>query len=745
MRWVLYKRGLITERPGKLIDHDAQEPGVLDRQGRDLVGFIPEDDALRPILSAVPGAEWDERTTIRIPANYESLRQVMELRKEGVLFTLGSYRLLEEVFQRKLKRATHPKSLKQAVFYPSNVAEVRIGTDRSLWACLSCVSELAYHKGERCYFGTVTRGLRNQLKQLGFEVPALPKTSPHLFQDTSGRWLVGGSRIKADRIPWRYPIHGAWDEDRLGWRIPIGGDDRAAVLWELSQRNVVIPAEFEAEASRGKEIAENPPPDPALLYEMSYAVDWDQIEIPGFAFPLKRHQHPAVTYVLATKRAFVADEMGLGKTIVSLAVAQKTQSFPCLVTAPASVCTKWVREVGKFIPHCTASTDITSGADVVVISHNKLWETFQSGALASVNWKCLIVDESHKFKGGQNKRTQALTGLVKVQPIPYRLCLTGTPVPNRPIEIEAQLEILGQLEDVFGGHWRFAEAFCVGETSVYGKKLYNGGTNLDLLNQKLRETCYIRRLKDEADPTIPPKSREFIDTSLTNHEEYSAFHERFRLSLKNGGVEKLRRGEGQVEWWERNPDEEEQGDKDNPLVLLGVLRRLVSAGKVARAAQEISRLIDQHGRLVVFCVHRNTLTELKSLFPDALTIRGGDGKRKQRAIDAFAKPDGPPLILVSLLAAESGIELVSACASLTVEFWWDPATMFQSEDRLARTGQTRNVTNYYLSAPGTIDDFMRRILSKKYRLTKAAIDGGKVRRLDLTEELERFYREALVA
>lgn len=743
-KWILFRRGLLRERPESLQDHDASDPGVMEVRGRDLVLHLPGEDALRAVVANLEGFVWENPELGRAPVAFETLRELIELRREGVLFTMAALKLMDEVFRERLTMGSHPRNLRQVRFYPSGVAEVRLGTNTEAWKALSRVQGLTLQRSARAYYGKFSRELRHQLKSIGFDVPEIPRTSPAVFTDTLGRLMVGGTRIKPDKLPWQFPAHGTWEENICAWILPTDKDECAAVLWELSERRVRLLGELQAEAVRGKAIAEIPPPDPAMLHKLSYAVNGEKIEVEGIAFPLKSYQHPAVTYAMITRRAFIADDMGLGKTIVSLAAMQKAGAFPCLVAAPASVCPKWIREVEAFLPGRSVSDQIGSGADIIVLSHNKLWDLSSAGLLTRPLWKGLIVDESHKFKEPKAKRTMALMKLVKVQPIGYRFCLTGTPIPNRPLEMESQLEILGRLQETFGGHYRFAEAFCVGDVTDFGK-VYNGGTNGDLLNQKLRENCYIRRLKDDADKSIPPKSREFIEATITNQADYLKLNARFQKSLQEGGGSRLREQFSQNKAWWKNSEQAEQLGKDHPLVLLGQLRRMVGEGKLERAHQEIERLLDKHERLVVFCVHRNSIGTLKQHFPNALTIRGGEGKRKQAAIDAFAKPDGPRLILVSLLAAESGIELVSACASLTVEFWWEPSTMFQSEDRLARNGQTREVTNYYLTAPRTIDDFMRRMLSKKYLITRSATEGKKVRRLDLAEELERFFNEHLVA
>lgn len=66
----------------------------------------------------------------------------------------------------------------------------------------------------------------------------------------------------------------------------------------------------------------------------------------------------------------------------------------------------------------------------------------------------------HNCKSGKAARTKAAKALAKAIPTGgLVLNLTGTAVLNRPIELAAQLEIIGRLDDL-GGFWNFAKRYC---------------------------------------------------------------------------------------------------------------------------------------------------------------------------------------------------------------------------------------------------------------------------------------------
>ena len=74
------------------------------------------------------------------------------------------------------------------------------------------------------------------------------------------------------------------------------------------------------------------------------------------------------------------------------------------------------------------------------------------------------------------------------------------------------------------------------------------------------------------------------------------------------------------------------------------------------------------------------------------------------------------VILVSLKAGGTGINLTGADTVIHYDPWWNPAVTDQATDRAYRIGQTRAVQVIKLASHGTIEEKILRLESKKRAL-----------------------------
>ena len=130
--------------------------------------------------------------------------------------------------------------------------------------------------------------------------------------------------------------------------------------------------------------------------------------------------------------------------------------------------------------------------------------------------KAVVLDESHYIKNYKAQRTKNVTEIGKNAAI--KLCLTGTPILNRPQELLSQLGFLDRLDDM-GGFWHFAERYCNAQKTQWGWD-FSGASHLEELNEKLRQHCYIRRNKADVLKELPPKQRTFVPVEITNRRDY---------------------------------------------------------------------------------------------------------------------------------------------------------------------------------------------------------------------------------
>jgi SNF2 family DNA or RNA helicase len=100
-----------------------------------------------------------------------------------------------------------------------------------------------------------------------------------------------------------------------------------------------------------------------------------------------------------------------------------------------------------------------------------------------------------------------------------------------------------------------------------------------------------------------------------------------------------------------------------------------------------------------------------------------DGATSDRAgvTATFQSDAGPPVMLVSLKAGGSGLNLTAADHVFLCDLWWNPAVEDQAADRAHRIGQERPVTIYRLVTTDTVEERILALQAQKRDLVDAAL------------------------
>ncbi len=191
------------------------------------------------------------------------------------------------------------------------------------------------------------------------------------------------------------------------------------------------------------------------IVEKLQSVDsFEEIPCPSsFNGKLRPYQQEGLTW-MANMAKFnfglcLADDMGLGKTIQVIALLSYLKDqLPhnlgsVLVICPTSILFNWHRELKKFAPdldivlhHGAKRTTEASGISEFLKPHRIFLTSYGTlrndiDFLETINFSGIIVDESQNMKNYASKQTKAINKL-KSQ---YRICLSGTPIENRLIEL----------------------------------------------------------------------------------------------------------------------------------------------------------------------------------------------------------------------------------------------------------------------------------------------------------------------
>lgn len=419
----------------------------------------------------------------------------------------------------------------------------------------------------------------------------------------------------------------------------------------------------------------------------------------GLKGELRPYQQAGVEFITghARNKAYIGDEMGLGKTITALAATHQEQAYPALVVCPTVVVGNWKREANTWLPEKTVQI-IKSGKDAI---DPKADIVIASYALAGVakghRFQQVVCDEAHYLKNQKAQRTQTVVEIAKAAP--RRLLLSGTPVTNRPKDLYSQLEVIDVAGkgNSLGSFFQFATRYCEGQQGRYGFEA-DGASNLEELNQRLRDGVYLRRDKSQVLTELPEKQRQVIPVGVPAET---------KRRIKEIGVEYAIAQKNHV------PGAALKAMTDE-LVAVGL-------GKIDAAAAFMEDFAETGKKLIIFSnlkeVQQGLLRKAQELGVGTVHILGDDSSEKRtQAVDRFQQDPRVHFAVCSLKAAGVGITMTAASDVLMVEQDWTPANLDQAEDRAHRMGQRNAVNVTYLVMSGTIDETLSQVIDDKRKV-----------------------------
>ncbi|MEV7361804.1 SNF2-related protein [Streptomyces sp. NPDC004166] len=457
---------------------------------------------------------------------------------------------------------------------------------------------------------------------------------------------------------------------------------------------------------------------------------------PGLAARLRDYQLRGLAWLdLMTSLGLggcLADDMGLGKTVTVIALhLRRARREPTLVVCPASLLGNWQREIGRFAPGVPVrrfhgaerSLDGLDGGFVLTT-----YGTMRTAAprLAGQSWGLVVADEAQHVKNPYSATAKALRTI----PSPARVALTGTPVENNLSELWALLDwttpgLLGPLKSFRARHARAVEN---GEDAQAVERL-----------ARLVRPFLLRRKKSDPGivPELPPKTETDHPVPLTREQAalYEAVVRESMLAIetaegiaRRGMVLKLLGSLKQI------CDHPALYLKEDPRAAAGLATR---SGKVALLDELLDTLLAEDGSALVFTQYvgmaRLITAHLASRAVPVDLLHGGTPvPERERMVDRF-QSGATPVLVLSLKAAGTGLNLTRAGHVVHVDRWWNPAVEEQATDRAYRIGQTQPVQVHRLITEGTVEDRIAEMLEAKRALADAILGSGESALTELTD------------
>ena len=110
-------------------------------------------------------------------------------------------------------------------------------------------------------------------------------------------------------------------------------------------------------------------------------------------------------------------------------------------------------------------------------------------------------------------------------------------------------------------------------------------------------------------------------------------------------------------------------------------------------------------------------------------------------IEDFQNGNVSPIMIISLKAGGTGLNLTAATNVIHYDLWWNPAVEAQATDRTYRIGQSRNVVVHRLITVGTFEEKIDEMISAKKELAELTVSTGEKWLSELSnQELKEIFK-----
>ncbi|MEG4507408.1 DEAD/DEAH box helicase [Microcoleus sp. F6_B4] len=435
--------------------------------------------------------------------------------------------------------------------------------------------------------------------------------------------------------------------------------------------------------------------------------------------------------------ACLADDMGLGKSIELITFLlhlqeQNALDAPTLLVCPTSLLGNWDREVKKFGPTLRvllhhgdkrakgkAFATAIKGKDLIITSYALVFRDAKE--FQGIKWQGLVLDEAQNIKNSEAKQSQA----VRQIEASFRIALTGTPVENRLQELWSILEFLNP--GYLGPRNFFQRRFAI-PIEKYGDR-----ESLQSLRSLVRPFI-LRRLKTDKEiiQDLPEKQemtvfcglatqqaalyQKIVEESITELESAEGIQRRGMILALLVKLKQLCNHPALVKA-EAKPKELEIKSQES--------------GKLQRLVEMLEEVIAEGDRALIFTQFAEWGKLLKPhleqhLGREVLFLYGGvRQQQREEMIDRFQHdPQGPPIMILSLKAGGTGLNLTRATHVFHYDRWWNPAVENQATDRVFRIGQTRNVQVHKFVCTGTLEEKIHDMIESKKALAEQVVSAG---------------------
>jgi len=425
---------------------------------------------------------------------------------------------------------------------------------------------------------------------------------------------------------------------------------------------------------------------------------------------LHEYQHRGADLAKKHRRWIFNDEMGLGKSPQAITTVKELGCQKIAIVCPAVVRHNWLNELKKWwSEHPEAVAHRWGKGSKSVPKYAQDWwgkpiQIVSYGMVDSLDltgWDAIIIDEIHKCKNPKSKQSKAVRKLVSQNRSAVLLGLTGTIMPNQPMDCWNPVDIikpghLGYSSNPEKVPWKFLERYCTKIPNEYSIQGYTYGGINELFAEELGNKLSAissRTTKAEVAHLMPAYTVNSLFIQPAAKSEYVKLsasvitQEDVEKALRVSGSEKV---ESVVEW---------VGDASENASHVCVMTYFRST------ARAITEALRKKGH--------NVFEVSGALDPH---------KRNEEIKKAIAAESA--VLVATMKSTGIGIDLTRFTQAIFAELYYSPEVMEQALGRFSRMSGTLPSNVMLLVMEQTLDERIASRLHDKLEAINLAIKAG---------------------
>ncbi|WP_407457057.1 SNF2-related protein [Fibrobacter sp.] len=473
----------------------------------------------------------------------------------------------------------------------------------------------------------------------------------------------------------------------------------------------------------------------------------------------------------------LADDMGLGKTLQVIAFLLKLKQDGrlnegrALVVVPAGLLCNWQMEVKKFAPELSVFTYHGASrkldkfnADLLITTYSTCRLDFKK--LEKLNWQVVVIDEAQNIKNADSEQSRK----IRAFRAPMKIAMSGTPVENRLMEFWTIMDFCNR--GFLPSAAEFRDKY---ETPIQK----NANQAVADRFKKITGPFMLRRMKTDKSiiSDLPDKIQQNEYAALTRSQAalYKRTLDEFmkQLQLLEEGVSidvsedmltiaSDAMGGSAGAAGTAADRSSGTGDSHNLFKRKGLILQMILAlkqicnhprtylkageanvedsGKLGMLLDLLRSILDQGEKAIIFTQFREMGELLKEtlareLEVDADFYHGGcTQNQRNEMVRKFQEDPETKVLILSLKAAGTGLNLTAASQVIHYDLWWNPAIEAQATDRAFRIGQTKNVQVHRFITKGTFEEKIDALLEAKKAVAQMTVNAGETWLADMDDK-----------